>query len=114
MIRIPTLPGLVAVAALSLPASVGIAAAQGVFVGPPPLVMDAPALDGKRARVARELTYLGFGGADVARLSNRTVALLDNAIHADGSQSYRQSRVRSILSGGGILQRAIDRIGGRD
>lgn len=102
-----------ALAALACPGAVGIAAAQGVFIGPPPSVVDAQPLDGKRRRVARELTYFGVGDADVSRLSNRTIALLDNAIHGGGSRGYRSSRVRSILSGGGILQRTIDTIGDR-
>lgn len=86
-------------------------AAQGVFVPPPASVVDPQPLTGKRARVAHELRLLGFGAADVADLSNVRLALVDNALHGGGSHSDKASRVRSILSGGGVLQRTIDRFG---
>lgn len=99
--------------ALFLAATLAVpAAAQGVFIPPPGSVVDAQPLTGKRAQVAHELRLLGFGAVDVAGLSNVRLALVDNALHGGGSQSQKASRVRSILSGGGFLQRAIDRIGG--
>ena len=100
-------------AALALAATGLPAAAQGVFVGPPPGVGQPQALDGKRGRVARELAQFGLGGVDVSRLSNGTVALLDNALHESRSHGDKAARLRSILSGGGILQRGIDAIGDR-
>ncbi len=86
----------------------GPAAAQGVFVPPPPgVVGPARELTGKRGRVARELRLFGFD-VDVTRLSDQRIAVLDNALHSGGSNGHRQSRIRSILSGGGLLQRLID------
>ncbi len=103
---------MIRIAALAIAALIaGPAAAQGVFVSPPGSVVDAQQLTGKRARVAHELRLMGFYDADVGQLSNARLALVDNALHGGGSQGDRASRVRSILSGGGFLQRAIDRIG---
>lgn len=88
------------------------APAQSVFVPPPPSATRAP-LTGKRRSVARELQYFGYGDVDVGALSDRKIALLDNAIHSDGSRSRVGSRIHSILYGG-FLQRSIDRIGRRN
>ena len=102
-----------ALAAISLGPVTGAALAQGVFIGPPPSVVSPQPLTGKRGRVARELQAFGYGGADVATMSNRTVALLDNVIHGGGSHSIRRGRIASILNGGGFLQRAVDSLSGR-
>lgn len=84
------------------------AAAQGVFVPPPPGIgSPASELTGKRGRVARELRLYGFD-VDVSRMSNSRVALIDNALHGSGSESDKRLRVRSLLRRG-FLQRAIDR-----
>lgn len=104
---------LITAASLALYGTAGFAAAQGVFVGPPPGIGTSQALTGNRGRVARELSYFGFGGIDVSGLSNGTIALLDNALHSDRSHGDKASRLRSILRGGGILQRAIENAGRR-
>ncbi len=109
----PTLLRLALIVALPFVAGAAPSAAQGVFIGPPPSVVDPQPLEGKRGRVAHELALRGLGGVDASRLSDRTIALLDNAIHGGGSESYRNGRVRSILSGGGIVQRTIEGIGRR-
>ncbi|CTQ48334.1 hypothetical protein [Jannaschia donghaensis] len=84
------------------------AAAQGVFVPPPPgIVGERAELTGRRGRIARELRFYGFD-TDVARLSNRKVSLLDVALHEGRSSSGTQARIRSILRGG-LLQRVIER-----
>lgn len=101
--------GLAAIVALAVSTPAGIATAQGVFVGPPGNIVSPRPLDGKRGRVAQELRLYGFRGADVTQLSDRTIALLDNALHSGRSQGDTAARIRSILSGGGILQRTIDR-----
>lgn len=108
MIRsaLPLAAALLTAATLMLPAPA--AQAQGVFVSPPPGTLDAaPALTGKRARIERELRAYGIR-ADVSRLSNRQVSLIDNALHGGGSTSRVQSRVQSILRPG-LLQRTINR-----
>lgn len=85
------------------------ASAQGVFVPPPPGVVGPRAeLTGRRARVGRELQFYGIS-ADMGRLSNRKVSLLDNALHGGRSHNDTRLRLQSILSGGGLLQRIIDR-----
>lgn len=101
--------------ALAFALTLGLpAAAQGVFVSPPDSVMNPPGLSGdlsgKRLRVAHELRLMGFGNVDIAGMSNRKVALLDNAIHSGRPNGERLMRVRSILSGGGLLQRGLDRL----
>ncbi|WP_179378924.1 hypothetical protein [Jannaschia marina] len=84
------------------------AAAQGVFVPPPPgIVGDAPELTGKRGRIARELRHYGFD-TDVRRLSNQQLSLIDVALHEGRSNGDTQARIRSILRGG-LLQRIIDK-----
>lgn len=105
-----TLARLAALAALALPAGALPVAAQGVFVGPPPGIVAPQALDGKRGRVARELDQFGLGGTDVSRLSNLTISQLDNALHSSRSHGDKAARLRSILSGGGILQRTIENV----
>ncbi|CUH15806.1 hypothetical protein JSE7799_00324 [Jannaschia seosinensis] len=85
--------------------------AQGVFVPPPDAVMGGEVdrgLTGQRARLARELPHYGYGNVDVARLSERKVALIANSISAGRSFNYTSARIGSILRGGGLLQRAID------
>lgn len=104
MIRLALSLTLVATMPLALPA-----AAQGVFVGPPPGIgTQAAPLTGKRGRIDRELRKLGVP-ANVSRLSNQQIALIDTALHQSRSNGDTQSRVRSILRGGGALQRVIDR-----
>ena len=111
MIRIVT--PLVAALTLSLAAPLaGPVSAQGVFVAPPPQVIDRQPLTGKRGRVAGELRNFGFGNADVATLSNQKIAVIDNIIHGSGSQSDKTNRIRSVLNGG-FLQRALDRATGK-
>lgn len=84
------------------------AAAQGVFVPPPPgIVGEAPELTGRRGRIALELRHHGFY-PNMARLSNRQVSLLDVALHQGRSGGDTRSRISSILNGG-FLQRALDR-----
>lgn len=111
MFRNPSLAA--ALLALAVMLNVGVASAQGVFIGPPPSIVDPQPLTGRRGFLAQELRAFGFGDADVSRMSNQTVALLDNAIHGGGSQSTRRGRVASILNGGGILQRFVDNATGR-
>ena len=99
-------------AALTLGPGLGLpAAAQGVYVSPPGTVVNPQPLTGKRLSVARELRVYGFGDANVAALSNRQTVLLDNTMHSGRSNGDKGARIRSILRGGGILQRGIDRLG---
>lgn len=107
MIR-PFLIALIASLPVGLPVS-----AQGVFVSPPGNVVNPQHLTGKRLSVARELRIYGFGDADVASMSNQQIALLDNAMHSSRSNGDKGSRIRSILRGGGFLQRTVDSIGRR-
>lgn len=97
------------VAALSVGTVAGAAQAQGIFVGPPLSTVSPQPLTGKRGEVARELPTFGYADEDVAIMSDRTVALLDNAIHGGGSHGRRADRIGSILSNGGFVQRALDR-----
>ena len=83
------------------------AAAQGVFVPPPPSVMaERGNLDGRLARISRELRTHGFD-TDVAQLTNRQVTLIDVALHSGRSPGDTQARIRSILTRG-PLQRILD------
>lgn len=104
MTRLPLILAL----AIALPHAAPVAA-QGVFIPPPPgVVGKAAELTGKRKRVAHEMRTYGFN-TDVARLSNRQIVLIDQAMHSGRSGGDTQSRIRSILSGGGVLQNLIDR-----
>lgn len=98
---------------LSTLVSAGFASAQGVFVGPPPSIVDPQPLTGLRRHVAQELRFFGYGDVDVSTLSNRNVVLIDNVIHSNYSHSRKHGQIGSILSRGGILQRAIDGLSGR-
>ena len=104
---------LAAIAALAAPVAAAPAAAQGVFIAPPPDVMRAPALDGKRRRVARELATHGLVDVDIARLSNVTVAQLDNILHMSLSHGDKTAWLRAVLNRPGLLQRTIEGLGDR-
>lgn len=101
----PFLIALTAALTLGLPA-----AAQGVFISPPGDIVNPEPLTGKRLSVARELRVYGFGNTNVSTLSNRQIVLLDNVMHSGRSNGDKGSHIRSILRGGGILQRAVDGI----
>lgn len=94
--------------AATLTALAPTALAQGVFVAPPPGTLDqAPVLTGKLARIAQEMRVYGVR-ADLSRLSERQISLLDLALHSGSSPARVQSRLRSILRPG-LLQRTINR-----
>ncbi|MCK0167885.1 hypothetical protein MWU52_10025 [Jannaschia sp. S6380] len=109
MTRTLIIAALVCAGPLAVPA-----VAQGVFIDPPPTVVQPMPLTGKRAHVARELRHFGFGAVDMSRLSNRKVVLLDNAIHSNRSQGEKANRIASILRGGGLLQGIVDGFGRRN
>lgn len=95
-------------AALALPA-----AAQAVFVSPPPLDSTSGGLTGQRAEIARELPLLGYRDVDVRRLSRAQVAHIAYLLHSDKSPGDIRGHVGVALRGGGFLQGAVDALGRR-
>jgi hypothetical protein len=90
-----------------------VAPAQGVFVPPPDAASERGApLTGLRAHVARQLPLFGFYDVDVRRLSTGQVVAINSVIHSGRSRGDVTGMIGGTLRRG-LLQRGLDRLGGR-